>query len=122
MRLGLAYAILTAAAAFVLTGCVMGPPPIAQDESMKDGLHSEGWNQVLNRTFPEGAEETELQHRLLAEGFMVAPARRAARYSWGAIPCEHVLEVRWEADKKTGKLVQVFGEYDELCIGDENPG
>jgi len=110
------------AAALVLTGCVMGPPPIAQDESLKDGIHSEGWNQVLNRTFPEGAEEVELQHRLLAEGFMVAPSRQAARYAWGSIPCEHVLEVRWEADKTTGKLRQVIGEYDELCIGDENPG
>ena len=120
MRRVLAYGTMALVAGLVLAGCVMGPPPIAQDESLKDGIHSEGWNQVLNRTFPEGAAEKELHHRLRSEGFLVMPSRQAARYSWGAIPCEHVLEVRWEADE-TGKLVQVIGEYDELCLGDENP-
>lgn len=105
-------------AILVLTGCVVGPPPIAQDESLEGGIHSEGWNEVLDRNFPEGAAEKELTYRLVSEGFLVAPESRAARYSWGALPCEHVLEVRWETDA-TGKLVQVIGDYDELCIGDE---
>lgn len=120
MRRYLAYGSMAAVAGLVLAGCVMGPPPIAQDESLKDGIHSEGWTQVLNRTFPQGAAEEELQHRLISEGFTVMPRRQAARYAWGAIPCEHVLEVRWEADE-TGKLKRVIGDYDELCIGDENP-
>lgn len=119
MRSYLAYGSMALVAALVLAGCVMGPPPIARDESLKDGIHSEGWTEVLNQRFPEGAAEKELQHRLIEEGFLVMPSRQAARYSWGAIPCEHVLEVRWEADK-TGKLVQVIGEYDEVCLGDEN--
>lgn len=121
MRKYLAYVVGAAMVAMGLTGCVMGPPQIAQDESMRGGLHSEGWNQVLDRNFPAGESEKELQARLRREGFLVMPSHHAARYSWGVVPCEHVLEVRWEADE-TGKLVEVIGEYDELCIGDEYEG
>jgi len=120
VRRYLAYALGSAMVIAGLTGCAMGPPRIAQDESMRDGLHSEGWTEVLNRNFPQGGDEKKLKERLIEEGFLVMASSHAARYAWGAIPCEHVLEVRWEADK-TGKLVEVVGEYDELCIGDENP-
>lgn len=95
------------------------PPPIVADLQFTgtNGGHIAGvFDARIQQRFPRGFSEQTMMKQLEKQGFRIRPEMGPGlTYTWGEIPCSHVLSVDWSADK-AHRIVSASGMYDYRCI------